>query len=181
MYINQMETWKAFEANELTHSAAHHLFAIHRVGADYGGWARVSDIARHLTITRGSVSINLRALKKRGWVETDDRHLVKLSPEGLKVVQSVLAKRAILKTFLVRVLAVPEAQAEIDACKMEHLLSHATGRQLARFIQFLSSRGKEGDALLSRFHRARGACPAGGPCDLCREGPCIVDELAEAI
>jgi len=175
-----MDTWKAFEANELTHSAAHHLFAIHEVGADYGGWARVSDIARHLNITRGSVSINLRALKRRGWVDTDDRHLVKLSPEGLKIVQAVLAKRAILKTFLVRVLAVPEPQAEIDACKMEHLVSHATGRQLARFLRFLTSRGPEGEALLGRFRRSHEACPTSRTCELC-QGQCVLDELAEAM
>src|ERR1035441_3387915 len=27
-----METWKQFEANELTHSAAHHLLAVYEVG-----------------------------------------------------------------------------------------------------------------------------------------------------
>jgi hypothetical protein len=32
-----MDTWKEFEANELTHSAAHHLLAINDVGAPYGG------------------------------------------------------------------------------------------------------------------------------------------------
>ncbi|HXA81060.1 MAG TPA: MarR family transcriptional regulator, partial [Opitutaceae bacterium] len=84
-----METWKEFEANELTHSAAHHLLAIYEVGLEYGGWARVSDIARELSITRGSVSINLRALKKRGWVETDEHHMVKLSPKGQKAAQAV--------------------------------------------------------------------------------------------
>jgi hypothetical protein len=68
-----MDTWKEFEANELTHSAAHHLLAIHEVGAAYGGWARVSDIARRLNITRGSVSINLRTLKKHGWVAASGR------------------------------------------------------------------------------------------------------------
>ncbi|MCC7241547.1 MAG: metal-dependent transcriptional regulator [Acidobacteria bacterium] len=175
-----MDTWKAFEANELTHSATHHLFAIHEVGAEYGGWARVSDIARHLHITRGSVSINLRALKKRGWVDTDDRHLVKLSPDGLKVVQTVLAKRSVLKTFFVRVLAVPEPQAEIDACKMEHLVSHTTGRQLAQFLRFLAARGRDGEALLSRFRRFHAQCPARRTCDLC-QGQCLVDELAEAM
>ena len=102
-----MDTWKEFEANDLTHSAAHHLVAIHDVGLPYGGWARVSDIARQLNITRGSVSINLRALKKRGWVETDQHHLVKLTEPGLAVARSVMAKRMILKTFLSDVLGDP--------------------------------------------------------------------------
>ncbi|HWK30681.1 MAG TPA: MarR family transcriptional regulator, partial [Terriglobales bacterium] len=102
-----MDTWKEFEANELTHSAAHHLVAIHEVGAAYGGWARVSDIARQLNITRGSVSINLRSLKTRGWLETDEHRLVKLSSAGLKIVQSIMAKRLIVKAFLRDVLGIP--------------------------------------------------------------------------
>jgi hypothetical protein len=72
----------------------------------------VSDIARRLNITRGSVSINLRTLKKRGWVETDEHRLVKLSPKGLKIVHSVMAKRVIVKTFLSHVLGISESQAE---------------------------------------------------------------------
>src|SRR5579864_8274512 len=110
-----MDTWKEFEANELTHSAAHHLLAIHDVGADYGGWARVSDIARQLNITRGSVSINLRALKKRGWVETDEHRLVKLSPTGRRAAQAVMAKRQVLKTFLTDVLGMAGPEADIDS------------------------------------------------------------------
>ena len=105
-----METWKEFEANELTHSGAHHLLAIYEVGLAYGGWARVSDIARRLDITRGSVSVNLRALKKRGWVETDEHHMVKLSARGLKAAHSVMAKRVVVKAFLSEVLDTPEPQ-----------------------------------------------------------------------
>ena len=97
-----METWKAFEANELTHSAAHHLLAIYDVGLAYGGWARVSDIARRLDITRGSVSVNLRPLKKRGWIETDEHHMVKLSARGLKAAQAVMAKRVVVQSLPVR-------------------------------------------------------------------------------
>src|SRR5512147_2354464 len=102
-----METWKEFEANELTHSAAHHLLAIHELGQQYGGWARVSDIARELGITRGSVSINLRNIKTRGLVVEDDHHQVKLSAKGLKIVQGIKAKKAAVKAFLHEVLNVP--------------------------------------------------------------------------
>src|SRR6266436_7933649 len=90
--LSQMETWKEFEANELTHSAAHHLLAIYELGLEYGGWARVSDIARELGITRGSVSINLRTLKKRGLIVSDEHRMVKLSATGLSTVQAVMAK-----------------------------------------------------------------------------------------
>jgi Mn-dependent DtxR family transcriptional regulator len=130
-----METWKEFEANELTHSAAHHLLAIDHLSTGYGGWARVSDIARELTITRGSVSINLRALKKRGYVATDEHRMVKLSPKGSEIVQAIKTKKTLFKSFLIEVLGVSEQQAEIDSCKVEHLLSHETSEQLAQFVE----------------------------------------------
>jgi DtxR family transcriptional regulator, Mn-dependent transcriptional regulator len=174
------DTWKAFEANELTHSAAHHLLAIHEVGAAYGGWARVSDIARQLNITRGSVSINLRALKKRGWIETDAHHLVKLSPKGLKAAQSVTAKRLAVKTFLVGVLGVSAEQAEIDSCKIEHLVSDATGRQLVRFLRVLTSDHPAAKNLLRAFRGGHDDCPKSRTCAVC-QGHCLVDELARAI
>jgi Mn-dependent DtxR family transcriptional regulator len=134
-----METWKEFEANELTHSAAHHLLAIEELGANYGGWARVSDIARELGITRGSVSINLRTLKKRGFVVTDEHRMVKLSPKGSEIVQAVQSKKEAFRTFLIDVLRVSELQAEIDSCKVEHLISHETTERLAQFIEHFKS------------------------------------------
>ena len=174
-----METWKEFEANELTHSAAHHLLAIHDVGSKYGGWARVSDIARKLDITRGSVSINLRALKKRGLVKTDEHHMVALSPEGTKSVHVILAKRVVMKAFLVNVLGVPEAEAEIDSCKVEHLLSDESGHRLVQFMRFLSC-DPSWKKLLTRFRRFDLACPDSRACDVC-QGRCLMDELDRAI
>jgi DtxR family Mn-dependent transcriptional regulator len=175
-----METWKEFEANELTHSAAHHLLAIHEIGAPYGGWARVSDIARRLNITRGSVSINLRALKKKGWVLSNEHHLVKLSPKGLRVVHSVMAKRVIVKTFLRDVLGVSEAQAEIDSCKIEHLISHSTGERLVQFLQFLTSGAPVSRQLLKQFRMFHLTCPDSRTCEVCK-GHCLIDELKHAI
>ncbi|MCR4375771.1 MAG: metal-dependent transcriptional regulator [Acidobacteria bacterium] len=175
-----METWKEFEANELTHSAAHHLLAIYDVGQKYGGWARVSDIARALSITRGSVSINLRTLKKRGWVDTDAHRLVKLTPTGLQAAKSVMAKRVILKTFLSDVLGVPATQAEIDSCKIEHLISQVTGERLALFLRFLTSETRATRDLAARFRRFHGDCPKSRTCDVCK-GQCLMDELKRAI
>lgn len=175
-----METWKEFEANELTHSAAHHLIAIHEVGSAYGGWARVSDIARQLDITRGSVSINLRALKKRGWIETGDHHLVKLSDKGVKTVQSLLAKRTVVKAFLSDVLGTPDPQADIDSCKIEHLISHATGQRLVHFMRFLTSDDPVATEFLERVRGEHGECPKSRTCDVCK-GHCLVDELDRAI
>jgi Mn-dependent DtxR family transcriptional regulator len=61
------EVWKEYEENTLTHSAAHYLMTIRELLEDRG-YARVTDIARRLNITRGSCSISLKPLKRRGLV-----------------------------------------------------------------------------------------------------------------
>ena len=59
------DVWKTYEENELTHSAAQHLMAVHELREEHG-YARVSDIAQHLKITKGSVSSAMKRLKERG-------------------------------------------------------------------------------------------------------------------
>lgn len=170
-----METWKQFDDNSLTHSAAHHLFAIHELGGKYGGWARVSDIARFLGITRGSVSISLRGLKERGLVLTGEHHLVRLSPQGEKMVASVTARRTALVMFLSQVLGMTDKQAEVDSCKIEHLVSPHMSERLVHFMKFLTTTNA-GDAL-RRFRKFKGDCSPDGNCEVCRSH-CLLAQLS---
>ncbi len=132
------DVWKEYESNEISHSVAHHLAAIHELMGDQG-YARVSDVARALEITRGSASLTLKALKARGLVLEDRNKFLKLSEEGRGIVDLILAKRTIVRKFLNEVLKLDEHQAEVDACKVEHLLSAQTGEQLFHFVRFLLS------------------------------------------
>jgi DtxR family Mn-dependent transcriptional regulator len=173
-----METWKEFDANEVTHSVVHHLMAIHEVGERYGGWARVSDIARRLGITRGSVSINLRSIKARGLVTDDEHHQVKLSPKGLRIVHGAIAKKRIVKAFLRDILVIPEEQAEIDSCKVEHLISHPTGQRLLRLLRFLTSDEPAAREAMARLQDFDSPCPDPKKCTFCKD-TCLIEELAD--
>ena len=55
--------------------------------------------------------------------------------KGLEIAQSVEVKKAGFKSFLTDVLGVSAEQAEIDSCKIEHLISHETSDRLARFME----------------------------------------------
>jgi DtxR family transcriptional regulator, Mn-dependent transcriptional regulator len=173
-----METWKQFDANSLTHSAAHHLFAIHELGSRYGGWARVSDIARLLGITRGSVSISLRALKTRGLVTTDEHHMVRLSARGQEVVDNVSAKRAAVRTFLRDVLGLTAEQAEVDSCKIEHLISPQMAQRLVHFMKFLVDKNSGRCDVLRAFRRFQGDCRSNGHCEICPDR-CLLAQITE--
>jgi DtxR family Mn-dependent transcriptional regulator len=129
-----MDVWKQFEENPITHSAAHHLLAIMEL-REKRGYARVTDVARHLNITTGSASTNLKGLKARGLITEDDNRFLTLSPEGEALAQAVVMRKKVFERFLIEVLEVSPEQAEIDACKTEHLISVETARKLQKFLE----------------------------------------------
>lgn len=128
-----MDVWKQFEENRITHSAAHHLLAILEL-RQTRGYARVSDVARYLNITTGSASTNLKGLKGKGFVSEDENRFLALSSEGESLAKAVIARKKLFKKFLIEVLKVSSDQAEIDACKTEHLISAETTRKLEKFL-----------------------------------------------
>lgn len=140
------EVWKEFEDNPLTHSAAHYLMTIHEL-LQTQGYARVTDIAKRLNITRGSCSISLKPLKRRGWVLEDPNKFLLLSDEGRRLAMVVEQNDELLEVFFRDVLGVDAEQAEIDACKIEHLLSVESSVKLATFIKCL----KEDNAAATAF------------------------------
>lgn len=128
------DVWKKFEENNITHSAAHHLLTVQEL-REGQGYARVTDVARHLQITSGSASTNLKSLKARGLVIEDANRFLSLSPEGEALAKAVVTRRVVIKKFLVDILRVDPEQAEIDACKTEHLISQETTQKLDKFIK----------------------------------------------
>ena len=128
-----MDIWKQFEENSLTHSAAHHLLAIRELRA-LRGYARVTDVARHLNITTGSASTNLKNLKSKNLVVEDENRFIALTKEGEALVEAVVTRKTILLKFLIEVLKVSPEQAEIDSCKTEHLISAETTSKLQKFV-----------------------------------------------
>lgn len=171
-----MEIWKAFEKNIITHSAAHHLMTIYDL-LKKNGYARVSDVARSLEITRGSASITLKALKEKGLVEVDQNKFLKLSEEGARISHSIQSIRTIFKKFLINVLKVDKNQAEIDACKIEHLLSPETGEKLLNFMKYMSSEESK-DFLQKYSEYNQPCCGSTDECDIC-DTTCLMPEETE--
>lgn len=135
---SQAEVWKAFEQNPLTHSGAHYLMTIHEL-LEEQGYARLTDIAERMDITPGSCFNALRVLKRKGYIHEDERKFLRLSPTGMQLVQQVERNDYLLGFFFCNILGVSPRQAEIDACKIEHLLSEETSHRLANFMNMVES------------------------------------------
>ena len=128
--------------NDLTHSMVHYLLTIHKL-KETKGYARVTDIAKDMGVTKGSVSTALNNLKKRDLVLEDESKFLSLSKEGHSHVHSVLTSRTLLYYFLKDFLLVDEETAHKDSCLMEHLLSDVTRERFFCFMRDLSNKKTE--------------------------------------
>lgn len=123
---------------ELSHSMVHYLLTIHKL-KELRGYARITDIAKDLGLTKGSVSTAINNLKKKGLVEEEeDCKFLLLTNEGHEQVHKILSSRLLLFHFLKDVLNVSDEIAKKDACSMEHLMSGETREQLFRFMKHSS-------------------------------------------
>ncbi len=133
-----MNTKKQDLEQELSHSMVHYLLTIHKL-KEARGFARVTDIAKDLDLTKGSVSTMLNNLKKKGYIrEEEDCKFVVLTEEGHEEVHRILSSRTLLFYFLRDFVGVDEKTAELDACQMEHLMSKDTSTKFFDFMKNLA-------------------------------------------
>ncbi|MFP6584332.1 MAG: metal-dependent transcriptional regulator [Candidatus Hydrogenedentota bacterium] len=164
--INDSSYWREFEKNELTHSAAHYLMAIDSLREELG-YARVTDVADKLEVSRGAASMSIAHLKKRGWVKEDPNRMLLLAEDGAAMANIVEHNFRILSKFFGDILAIPKDIAFSDACKMEHLMSQETGRQLIELIHFIE-RDKDLAKRFSEYIAEGGhSCDGSAECPIC--------------
>jgi DtxR family Mn-dependent transcriptional regulator len=124
--------------SELSHSMVHYLLTIHKL-KESKGYARVTDIAKDLSLTKGSVSTALNNLKKKGLVdEEEDSKFLVLTELGHQDVHKILSSRTLLFYFLKDFVGVAAETADKDSCKMEHLMSEETREKFFDFMKDLS-------------------------------------------
>lgn len=139
---NDAAHWRDFDQNYVTHSMAHYLTAIDSLRKELG-YARATDVADFLDVSRGAASMALAQLKKRGWVAEDPNRFLLLTEEGAHIAELVEQNFTILTRFFEEVLGAPHDRALSDACKMEHLMSMETGQRLVWLMRHLLEDEKE--------------------------------------
>ena len=94
--------------------------------ANEKGSARVSDIRDKLGVKTPSVTGAVKILAQEGYVVHEPYSGISLTPKGRRAAEAVKKRHAIFKRFLEEVLGVNPKTAEIDACKLEHVVSRET-------------------------------------------------------
>ncbi len=129
--------------SELSHSMTHYLLTIHKLKEDRG-FARVTDIARELNLTKGSVSTAINNLKKKSLVsEEEDCKFLVLTEKGHDEVHKILSTRTLMFYFLKDYVGVENKIADRDSCMMEHLMSQESLEKLFLFMKKLSENQRE--------------------------------------
>jgi len=96
-------------------------------------YVRAIDIANQMNFSKPSVSRAIKILKEKNLIVVDPKGYIDFSQEGLAIAQRVYARHVILTDFFTY-LGVQPQQAEIDACRVEHIISDETYECICKFF-----------------------------------------------
>ena len=93
------------------------------------GMVRSIDVARHLGVSKPSVCHAVATLKEGGFLTMDEDFSLHLTDVGREVAEKTYEKHCFFSRLLVEAGVEPKT-AEQDACRMEHVISENSFRQL---------------------------------------------------
>ena len=86
------------------------------------GYARSTDIAEGLGVTKPSVSVAMKKLRENGYISMEKSGLISLTDKGYPIARRIYDRHLTLTKFFMS-LGVEENTAREDACKIEHDIS----------------------------------------------------------
>ncbi len=119
--------------SEMTQSLEDYIEAIYML-IDTGKPAQVRDVARMVAVKMPSVVKAIRELKSLGLVVQEPYSNIELTEKGVRVARKILGRHTLLRTFLMK-LGVGRANADKDACLMEHILSAETLEKIRLYTE----------------------------------------------
>lgn len=118
----------------LTTNMENYLEAVYELSRGKS-YARVSDIAERLSVSKASASSAMQTLMEKGLITTEKYRQVYLTEKGLRLAELISGKHVIIKKFFIDVLAVAPDIADTDACAIEHVISSDSISAMERFLE----------------------------------------------
>ena len=91
------------------------------------------DVARRIGVSQPAVQKAVKILEGAGYVECDGMHIY-LTNKGQEYALEIFDRHCTLTEFLQK-LGVNPADAEADACKMEHVISKASFDAIKKYLE----------------------------------------------
>ena len=109
----------------LTPSQEHYIKAIFTLSSTCGS-TRICDVAEKLGVRKPSVCTAVKTLEHIGLVKRGVHRQIMLTPKGENHAYLIMNKLSIVRCYLIEILGIDKAAAELDACAIEHVLSNET-------------------------------------------------------
>ncbi len=93
------------------------------------------DIANKLNVSRASVSRAVSILKERAFITLEKGNFILLTEEGKKIAQKIFNYHRVLASFLIYVAGITPKVADVDACRIEHVVSASTITAIQKFLK----------------------------------------------
>jgi Mn-dependent DtxR family transcriptional regulator len=119
--------------SETTQSTEDYLERIQEL-IELKGYARVSEIAASLKLTRPSVSMMVQRLSKLGFVEYEKYRGLSLTEKGLEIAQRIQCRHVILTEFF-SLLGLDRMIVAKDVEGIEHHISQESLEKLERLVE----------------------------------------------
>ncbi len=97
------------------------------------GYIRSIDIAKHLGVTKPSVSYATKRLRENGYIEMNNDGLISLTDTGMEIASKIYDRHKMLSQFLT-LLGVDQETADEDACNIEHDISNETFEAICNHV-----------------------------------------------
>jgi len=114
-------------------------------GLDRGTGARLLDVATRLRVKPPSALEALARLREMGLVVHQPRDTVSLTATGRRLAAQLERRHSTIRRFLTRILRLPRAKADQDACRIEHALGTGTVARLGAFVEHADTDALEHD------------------------------------
>ncbi len=96
-----------------------------------GAPVRSLDVAKHLNVSKPSVSRAMGILKNGEYIVINEQGYITLTAEGLKIAKKIYERHVVISELLME-LGVDMKTAEEDACRIEHVISDKTFKALKK-------------------------------------------------
>lgn len=99
-----------------------------------GGQIHSIAVSKYLGVSKPAVARALKRLSNLGFIYKTSYSDIKLSNRGRNLAKDIYRRHTTIKKFLISI-GVSEARAEIDCCKIEHVISDETLRAIAKTVK----------------------------------------------
>ena len=99
-----------------------------------GNKVRSIDIANELEYSRPSISVAMKNLREKGYIEMETGSYIKLTALGREIAESMYERHMLISDWLI-FLGVDKKTAVNDACRMEHSMSEQSFTAIKKHIE----------------------------------------------